>query len=55
MLLVSLVSNNLTYQIMEEDILNYSPTVTFRGTPCIFKFISNISIEDQTYPSYSRI
>ncbi len=25
-----------TYQIMEEDILNYSPTVMFRGTPCIF-------------------
>ena len=24
-----------TYQIMEEDILNYSPTVMFRGTPCI--------------------
>ena len=23
------------YQIMEEDILNYSPTVMFRGTPCI--------------------
>ena len=21
--------------IMEEDILNYSPTVMFRGTPCI--------------------
>ena len=25
-----------TYQIMEEDILNYSPTVIFRGTPCTF-------------------
>ena len=22
------------YQIMEEDILNYSPTVMFRETPC---------------------
>ena len=22
---------------MEEDILNYSPTAMFRGTPCIFK------------------
>ena len=22
---------------MEEDILNYSPTVMFRGTPCIKK------------------
>ena len=28
----SLVFNNL---IMEEDILNYLPTVMFRGTPCI--------------------
>ena len=27
---------------MEEDILNYSPTVMFRGTPCIlFFFIFN--------------
>jgi len=24
-----------TKQIMEKDILNYSPTVLFRGTPCI--------------------
>ena len=24
-----------TYQIMEEDILNYLPTVMFPGTPCI--------------------
>ena len=24
-----------TEQIMEKDILNYSPTVMFRGTPCI--------------------
>ena len=24
-----------TSNIMEEDILNYSPTVMFRGTPCI--------------------
>ena len=24
---------------MEEDILNYSPTVMFRGTPCIYRFI----------------
>ena len=22
---------------MEEDILNYLPTVMFRGTPCIYK------------------
>jgi len=22
---------------MEEDILNYSPTVMFRGTPCMFQ------------------
>ena len=22
------------FQIMEEDILSYSPTVMFRGTPC---------------------
>ena len=22
---------------MEEDILNYSPTVMFRGTPCIIE------------------
>jgi len=22
---------------MEEDILNYSPTVMFRGTPCILR------------------
>ena len=27
------------YQIMEEDILNYSPTVMFRGTPCILQNI----------------
>ena len=26
-----------TYKIMEEDILKYSPTVMFRGTPCTFK------------------
>ena len=32
MVLVSSVSNNLS--IMEEDILNYSPTVMFRGTLC---------------------
>ena len=24
-------------KIMEEDILKYSPTVMFRGTPCTFK------------------
>ena len=24
---------------MEEDILNYSPTVMFRGTPCSLQFI----------------
>ena len=23
---------------MEKDILNYSPTVMFRGTPCIINF-----------------
>ena len=23
---------------MEEDIQNYSPTVMFRGTPCVYKF-----------------
>jgi len=32
-LLLSLVLNNLK-QIMEEDILNYLPTVMFCGTPC---------------------
>ena len=31
MLLVSLVSD---YQIMKEDILSYSLTGMFRGTPC---------------------
>ena len=30
----SIVSDNLL--IMEEDILNYSPTAMFRGTPCSF-------------------
>ena len=28
-----------TFQIMEEDILNYLPTVMFRGTPCILLFL----------------
>jgi len=27
---------------MEEDILNNSPTVTFRGTPCILNLILNL-------------
>jgi len=35
-LLFSFVSNNL--QIMEEDILNHSPTVMFRGTPCTLQY-----------------
>ena len=26
----------MTLQIMEQDILNYSPTVMFRGTPCTY-------------------
>ena len=26
---------------MEEDILNYSPTVMFRGTPCRFSLLIN--------------
>ena len=30
---------------MEEDILNYSPTVMFRGTPCALKNNRNISKE----------
>ena len=30
--------------IMEEDILNYSPTVMFRGTPCIKTKIRNLCI-----------
>jgi len=24
-------------KLFEEDILNYSPTVMFRGTPCMYK------------------
>ena len=27
---------------MEEDILNYSPTVMFRGTPCIYYCVSKL-------------
>ena len=30
---------------MEEDILNYLPTVMFRGTPCIIRSIFNASSE----------
>ena len=45
LLLFSLVSNNLTnYQ---EDILNYSPTVMFRGTPCIKTADHNSEISKQ--------
>ena len=29
---------------MEEDIQNHSPTVMFRGTPCIIIFSKNIQI-----------
>ena len=29
------IAYHTTKLIMEEDILNYSPTVIFRGTPCI--------------------
>jgi len=38
---------------MEEDILNYLPTVMFRGTPCIFlscfKCISMYPVQIDTY------
>ena len=41
-LLLSLVSNNS--QIMEDDILNYWPTVMFRGTPCtIYVLLKELS------------
>ena len=29
---------------MEEDFLNYSPTVMFRGTPCIFIDLKDLKI-----------
>ena len=32
--------------IMEEDILNYSPTVMFRGTPCSIHINRKVSIFD---------
>ena len=37
-----------TYQIMEEDILNYSPTVMFRGTPCIQKKVYEIPAPEKS-------
>ena len=32
---------------MEEDILNYSPTVMFRGTPCMLKEIKNFTAAEK--------
>ena len=34
---------------MEEDIQNYSTTVMFRGTPCIFNIISEKKIKKTTF------
>ena len=34
-----------TYKIMEEDILKYSPTVMFRGTPCISRISNSIRVK----------
>ena len=43
---------------MEEDILNYSPTVMFRGTPCILLNLGLISrqrcIKDELIDNKSR-
>ena len=49
---------------MEEDILNYSPIVMFRGTPCIFfelrrrrQFLIpqlNVSLQGMTTKGYRR-
>ena len=37
----------LVIQNMEEDIQNYSPTVMFRGTPCMYcKDIYNLKSSD---------
>ena len=47
---------------MEEDIQNYSPTVMFRGTPCIFPiqslslnylFVTGTTTETQTLKKLS--
>ena len=40
-------------QIMEKDILNYSPTVMFRGTPC--KLIAPSRRNDAHYRGNLRI
>ena len=41
---------------MEEDILNYSPTLVFRGTPCtkilqLLKEFKNIEIQKKIFKS----
>jgi len=40
---------------MEEDILNYSPTVMFRGTPCIKTADHNSEISKQGAFDASRL
>ena len=38
---------------MEEDILNYSPTVMFRGTPSRFYTFKGLYIYKYTFPIHS--
>ena len=39
---------------MEEDVLNYSPIVMFRGTPCIFTFNDVIPVNPDVAVSENK-
>ena len=44
----------LNQLFLEEDILNYSPTVMFRGTHPVDKIISQITFRDALIRNFSK-